>query len=125
MLPALLEGASSMADIVREGGREYVEKVLQYMIGTGEISDRQVFFDIIGEKVSPEVREEVMSLAQKIRQEGVEEGIKEGIKEGILKTAISMLADGADPKFVAKHTKLSLDEINNLIKNKPIKNENQ
>jgi len=119
MLPALLEGASSMAGIVREGGRQYVEKVLQYMIGTGEISDRQAFFDIISEKVSPEVREEVMSLAQKIRQEGVEEGIK----EGILKTAISMLADGADPKFVAKHTKLSLDEINELIKRKPINDE--
>jgi len=66
-----------------------------------------------------------MSLAQKIRQEGVEEGIKEGIHKNQIQTAISMLADGADPKFVAKHTKLSLDKINDMIKNKPVNDENQ
>ena len=128
MLPAIREAADLMRRIVEGGGRDVVAIMLQYALSRGEISKDDEFYSIIREKISPEVEETVMSLAQKIKQEGIQEGIREGIREGIyknqLQTAISMLAEGADPKFVARHTKLTAEEVGKLLASKPLNDEN-
>ena len=78
------------------------------------MSDKQAFFEFVRTKVSPEIEESVMSLAKKIKEEG--------IKEGVIQIALSMLSEGTDPKFIAKYTKMTLEEINELA-NKPPKND--
>lgn len=71
----------------------------------------QEFISIIHD-LSPEVEEEIMGLAAKIRDEGKLEGeLKKGIE-----IAQNMLVEGSDPIFVAKVTKLRLDQIKALQK---------
>ena len=55
-------------------------------------------------------------IAEKIdaREEGRQEGIEKGIEKGRREIALKALADGADPKFVAKITGLTLAEVKKL-----------
>ena len=120
----ILPHIRGLADLLREldrvGAREYVQILLQYTFSKGEVTDDDAFFDLIRTQISPEIEESVMSLAKKFQQKGRQEGRQEGIKE----TAISMLMDGADPQFVAKHTRLTLEELIEMSKNNPINDEN-
>ena len=46
--------------------------------------------------------------------ESTEKGRQEGMEKGIRQVARNLLADGADPKLVAKTTGLSLAEVKKL-----------
>ena len=53
-------------------------------------------------------------IKQKAKEKGKQEGRQEGLQEGRLETARKFLEAGTDPKFVAKVTGLSLEEIKKL-----------
>ncbi len=57
------------------------------------------------------------TIAQKYIDEGIEQGIEQGIDKGVEKTAINMLMQNADVKFIAKVTGYSISQIAEL-KNK-------
>lgn len=44
----------------------------------------------------------------------IEDGIRQGIKKSKINIARTMKADGVDPAFIAKHTGVSVEEIQNL-----------
>ena len=54
-----------------------------------------------------------------IAQKYIDEGIEKGIDKGVEKTAINMLMQNADVKFIAKVTGYSVEQIQKL-KNKTI-----
>lgn len=104
--------AGNLNYLMHEKNRQLVLELLSYIV---DIDDEhrtiQEFISIIHD-LSPEVEEEIMGLAAKIRDEGKLEGeLKKGIE-----IAQNMLVEGSDPIFVAKVTKLRLDQIKALQK---------
>ena len=57
----------------------------------------------------------MMTIAEQLkawgREEGIEEGIEKGATNALKTTAANLLKDGCDPKFVARNTGLSLNEV--------------
>jgi len=107
ILPYIREMADIMHQLTLNGGRQYVEILLQYSFSKGEIQDDSAFFDLIRTRVSPEIGDKVMGLAQRIRQDTWQ--------EAQLEYALRMLQEGAEPAFVAKITKLPIEKINELV----------
>jgi len=52
-------------------------------------------------------------------EQGIEQGIETGIEKGKIEDAKAMLAEGCDPVFVAKITKLPLEKIKELQNERP------
>ncbi len=94
------------------GGQAYLAIVLQYILERGELSNKDAFFDIIEENMSPEVGENTMTIAEQLRIEGMQKGKL----DGKLEMAQSMLADGVDLVFIAKYTQLSLEVLKDMKK---------
>ena len=69
--------------------------------------------DIVNQMATAEEKGLAKGLA-KGRAEGRTEGLAEGEANARLELAKSMLADGLDAAFVAKHTRLSLEEVTAL-----------
>lgn len=119
ILPYLKELAAVLKKIDQNGGRDYVEILLQYTFGKGEIEDDGAFFDLIRTQISPEIEENMMSLAKKFEQRGLEQGIHHGIQQGIqkgldeaqIKYATKMLLDGVESAFISKITELPLEKV--------------
>lgn len=88
---------------------QFVLQLLSYIMAVDE-EHRTVseLTSIIHDKLSPDVEKEIMSLAEKLREEGE---LNKSIE-----IAKNMLAEGSEPVFVAKVTKLSLNQIKTLQK---------
>jgi predicted transposase/invertase (TIGR01784 family) len=113
-LPYLQNIAQLLREIDQSGGREYISVMLQYVLERGDLKDKPAFFELINQKISPEIGDEVMTLAERIRIEGKLEGIAEGELKGKAEVAQSLLASGAELAFIAKITGLSLDQLREL-----------
>ena len=86
-----------------------VLELLSYIVDIdNEHRNVQELVDIMHNQLSPNVENEIMSLAEKLRDEG---GIKKEFE-----IAQRMLDEGVDLVFIAKMTKLSLDQIKALKK---------
>jgi predicted transposase/invertase (TIGR01784 family) len=114
VLPWLKDIAEIMHNLHKDGGRDYIAIVLQYLLERGELSDREAFFNLINTQISPEVGDKIMTLAEQLKQEGRQEGRQEGKQESKLEIAKRMLDAGSDPVFVTKVTGLSLAQIKTL-----------
>lgn len=112
IMPHLRDIAEIMKRVDQSGGSDYIAIVLQYFLERGELNDKDAFFKLIDTRISHGVGEKIMSLAEQLRYEGK----LEGKLEEKIETAKSMLADGIDPAFVAKHTKLPIETIKALQK---------
>ncbi|HAU1484593.1 TPA: Rpn family recombination-promoting nuclease/putative transposase [Legionella pneumophila] len=112
ILPWLKEIAATLRQMDNEGGRDFIEIVLQYLLERGELSDQDAFFKIIDTQISHEVGEKIMSLAEQL----IEEGKAKGKNEERLEIAKKMIEEGIDPDSVIKITGLSLDKIKELQK---------
>lgn len=99
-------------------GSNLAKEVLHYVIHKFEKTDEALINEAANEFLTPELRGETMTLAEHYRQVGLEkgirEGLREGIKEGINKVALELLQNGSEIDFVAKVTKLSLEEIKSI-----------
>jgi len=108
ILPWLKDIADLLHQLDNSGGRDFIELVLQYLLERGELSDKNAFFKLIDTQISHEVGEKIMSLAEQLKEEGRADAMHEVAKR--------MLAEGSDPVFVAKVTKLPLNKIKELHK---------
>lgn len=108
MLPFLRDAIPLLQKIYQNDGSDYGGIVLQYALESGEFSDEEQFFNLINTSISHEAGESIMSLAKKIEHRGEH--------KGKLEVALSMLSDGIEPIFVAKHTGLPLTKIHELKK---------
>ena len=114
ILPYLTDIAQILHKLDQQGGRDFIEIVLQYLLERGELSDKEAFFKLIDTEISHEVGEKIMSLAEQLKKEGREEGMLE--KE--IEIAKRMLDAGSDSIFIEKVTGLSRDKIEELKKKK-------
>ena len=103
--------AQNINRLMLEEKGQFVLQLLSYIMAVDE-EHRSIseLTTIIHDKLSPEVEKEIMSLAEKIEQKGEQKGRIDAMHE----VAKRMLAEGADPVFVAKVTKLSLNKIKEL-----------
>jgi predicted transposase/invertase (TIGR01784 family) len=108
LLPHIKNIANLLAQLDQLDGREFVEIVLQYFLGSGELKDREQFFELINDSISYEVGGDIMTLAEQFIEEGIEKGKLEVIK--------TMLSNGVEPAFIAKNTGVSMREIEALQK---------
>ena len=79
--------------------------MLNYLLKNGNVIDVKQLIKV-GQQMPEPVRGEFMTAAEKLRAWGEETGIEKGRKE----VAISLLKDGAEPKFAARITKIELTE---------------
>jgi recombination-promoting nuclease RpnB len=96
--------AKNINRLMLEEKGQFVLQLLSYIMAIDE-EHRSIseLTTIIHDKLSPEVEKEIMSLAEKIEQKGRTDAMHEVAKR--------MLAEGSDPVFVAKVTKLPLNKI--------------
>ncbi len=100
--------AGNLNHLIHEKDRQLVLELLSYIVDIDD--EHRTIQDFIGiiHDLSPDVEEEIMGLAAKIKDEGK--------IESKIEIARSMLSDGVEPVFVAKHTGLSLTKIQGLKK---------
>ena len=90
---------------------QYVLELINYILNMDDDHrDFKEFVAIIHDQLEPSVERTIMTLAQRIRDEGLEKGKLEEKNE----IALNMLKEGSDAVFVAKVTKLSLDQVKML-----------
>lgn len=100
--------------------QNYLGLVLQYIVQSAELGDKNAFFELINTHISEETGEKIMTLAEQLKLEGEMRGeLKgkvEGKLEGKLETAQEMIAQGLDLNLIAKVTRLPLEKIKALKK---------
>lgn len=121
ILPYLEDIAQLLHRIDQSGGRDYILIVLQYILERGQVADVHSFFDLINNKVSPDVKENFMTLAEKLELRGELRGEQRGMLMGeqqkTLEVAQKMLSENIEYSLIAKITGLSLNEISELQSN--------
>ncbi len=110
MLPYLNDIIELLKRSEKADGKNLVEIVLTYILDRSEMSNKDTFVDMVKVGLSPEMGDKIMTIAEQFKAEGKAEGKVEGIHL----VAINLLEQGSDVKFVAKVTKLSLDEVKRL-----------
>jgi len=98
-----------------EGLDNYVHVTLSYIFKAGEVKDEEAFRDVIRSGLSSNDEEIVMTLAEKYRQKGEIKGRLEGRLEALHETALNFLKLGISKEQVAQATKLSLQEVQDLL----------
>jgi len=98
-------------------GTEYFEVLIRYIMNArNDIGVTDIYE--LAKEVSLERSEEIMTIAEQLIQEGMEKGMEKGVEKGVekgrLETARAALLKGADVKFVAEITGLSLETIQKL-----------
>jgi len=84
----------------------FARALLNYVTSTGNIIDAQAFIEQTSQCASEPLRGEVMTIAEKLQELGMQKGMQD--------VALNLLREGTDPAFVARVTKLSLEEIQRL-----------
>jgi recombination-promoting nuclease RpnB len=127
--------ASNLNTIGLEKQGQYLLELFNYILNIDDSNlNADELLNIMHEELSPNVEKEIMSLAEQLIEKGEIKGKLEGeIKgklEGELKgklegkleekieTAQILLAEGIDPAFVAKATRLPIDQVKALQKKK-------
>lgn len=93
---------------------QYMVELINYIFnipGKNDEYDVNTMMSIMHSELSPGVEKEIMSIAEKLKTEGRIEGELKGQLKAKIEIAQSMLAEGADPIFVAKVTKLPMEEV--------------
>ncbi len=75
-----------------------------------------VFEEIVEQERARSFTEGELKGRKEGRSEGLEQGLKEGEADGRKDVAKSLIASGMSPSEVAKHTKLSVNEVDYLRK---------
>ncbi len=105
----LIKIAANLNTIGLEKQGAYLVELVHYIF---DIEDDRVsvhdLISIMHDKLSPDVEDKIMSLAEKLRLEGE--------LNKSLEIAQNMLAEGSNPVFVAKVTRLPLNKIKELQK---------
>jgi predicted transposase/invertase (TIGR01784 family) len=83
ILPFVRGLVSVLRQAEQANGESLVQAVLRYIITAGEMSNKQVFLDIIERGLSSTTRETVMTMAQEIERKGWQQGMQEGIQRGV------------------------------------------
>ncbi|MCX7114438.1 MAG: Rpn family recombination-promoting nuclease/putative transposase [Gammaproteobacteria bacterium] len=109
----LIHGIETIAHninrLILEEKSQFVLQLLSYILAIDEEHrSTQELIALIQSKLAPQAGEEIVSLAEILKEEGRNEALRQVAKE--------LLANGTDPVFVAKITKLPLDEIKKLQK---------
>jgi len=102
-------------------GIDYLELILTYTLIKIEKSDKIELEKMLKSRLNTEQGEKLMtSLAHHWKEEGMQQGIQQGMQIGEAKgkyeVAKNMLNAGSDISFISKVTRLSISEINDLIK---------
>ncbi|MEI6096179.1 MAG: Rpn family recombination-promoting nuclease/putative transposase [Gammaproteobacteria bacterium] len=116
MLPFLQEFAPILRVVDQNHGQNYLGLVLQYIVQSAELSDKNAFFELINTHISEETGEKIMTLAEQLKLEGEIRGELKGKLEGKLETAQEMIAQGLDLNLIAKVTHLPIEKIKALKK---------
>ena len=82
----------------------YIENVYTFKAPVEE------FARIAGEEISEKAKEDIMTIAEQMMHRGIEQG---AVKNSI-EIAQRMIAEGSDPVFIMKVTKLPMDKIKEL-----------
>ena len=106
VLSKVKEIVGLMRHIINQGGENYVEIVLEYLLERGEMQSQNEFIELINKEISTEIGEKVMTLAERIRTEGRQQGMEDIAKR--------LLAEKLDIAFIAKVTHLSIAQIKQL-----------
>jgi len=106
MLPYLHDIIELLKRAEKVDGKNLAEMVLTYILDRSEMSNRDTFIDMVRAGLSPEVGDKIVTIAEQFKAEGKAEGIH--------LVAINLLEQGSDVAFVARVTKLSLDEVKRL-----------
>lgn len=94
---------------------ELIETLLVYGLTTMEENDKMDITKFLNEKFGKKEGERIMaSVAQKWYDEGIDKGIEKGIEKGVVNTAINMLKQNTDLKFISSVTGLSIDTLQKL-----------
>ncbi|ATA25271.1 transposase [Brenneria goodwinii] len=88
--------------------------LLLYIVKSGNTSRPADFIKTVAEPLSAD-REELMTIAQQLKQIGFEEGIEQGMKTSARNIARELLQSGMESDRVQRITKLSADEMRQLI----------
>jgi predicted transposase/invertase (TIGR01784 family) len=112
IVPYIQQIAPILHELSAHDGEEYTQVVLQYVIGSGEVPDKNAFFKLIDSEVSQKIGDKIMTLAEQLK----EEGKMEGKLEGKLEAVKLMLKEGTNLLFIQKVTGLPLELIQNLSK---------
>ena len=116
MLP-FLKGILSLLKKAEDAqGQDFIGIVLQYILSRAELSDKNVFFELVNTHISEQAGEKIMTIAEQLRREGELRGELRGKQEGKLDVAQEMLAQGLNLDLIAKVTHLPLEKIKALIK---------
>jgi predicted transposase YdaD len=94
----------------QQGYRDEVADLLYYLYTEGNLSDSSRFWSYLHRKFSNEVEEKIMTLGQQAEQRAEQRALQE--------TALRMLDEKCDIKFISKVTQLSQDEIKRLARKK-------
>lgn len=93
----------------KQGERDFLVSIMQYMVNAGEVSNQVKFIDIMTNTLAiPE--EKIMTIAEHWRQEGRQEGRQEAAQ----RIARTLLEKGNSVSDVAETTKLKASEVNKL-----------
>jgi recombination-promoting nuclease RpnA len=94
--------------------RDEVADLLYYLYTEGNLSDSSRFWSYLHRKFSKEVEEKVMTLGQ----QAVQQAVQQTEHQVLQATALRMLDEKCDIKFISKVTQLSQDEIKHLARKK-------
>jgi predicted transposase/invertase (TIGR01784 family) len=110
-----LEKFKEVVLIDKENGYIYLKQFIWYTESKVPEERQKELSQILVKHLSEEEETSLMrTIAQKYIDEGIEQGIEQGREEGRQKTAINMLVQNADIKFISKVTGYSIDQIEEL-----------
>ncbi len=90
---------------------ELIETLLVYGLTTMEENDKIEIAKFLNEEFGKKEGERIMA---SVAQKWYDEGIEEGIEKGVVNTAINMLRQNTDLKFISSVTGLSIDTLQKL-----------
>jgi predicted transposase/invertase (TIGR01784 family) len=112
MMPFIKEMLPLLKKLHENEGKNFLETVLVYMLDRGQLSNKEVFFDLVKTQLSEELGENIMS----ITDQAWEEGMQQGMQQGAQQIALRMLSKGIAEASIAEMTGLSMADIKSLRK---------
>lgn len=108
--------------LYQEESEDYFWTSINYVLDASELTDFNDLAEMLS-SISSEIGDKVMTTAERIFAKGQQEGISQGISQGVtqgrkegylqgLQVVVrNMLAEGADPKIIARVTGLAIKDI--------------